>query len=384
MKKRKLFAIITSCCLVILLCTSLILTNVIKTKNQLITRNIVVDEIGHLSYEEKVEKLNKQFSNIETSSDEENFYFSGDIDLSQINFTSTAYENCDITKKINAKLSNTEETIEISNDLISDGEVVFEENLKFSTEYDENSEQIFLIDDNGNKINLLEELNEENVEECFFLTALIATLTVKQIVAIVVVVAVATISTAYVIQNSDAIARDIDALLNGIKDGCISLWDRIKLACGKITAQRLTKAIALTDALATTLYEKVKNKKDCYLLCGTITGSAPIPIEYKLTNIQNAVNWIKKGGSVWSPFSYTAQNCITSAGYIPGGKNKTLGIYVPYEAEIHDLSKSVGFSFCHYHTLRGNTRVMFTVHSFFGLPVFNNFGKTGANLVNYN
>lgn len=378
MIKKKNRIIITSCVLFIVMFVSIILTNVISSKNQLSTRSIDADDIGTLSYEEKVDKLTAQFTNIETENDGENFYFSGDINFTELDLLSTEYEGSDVTKNINATLSTSTETIEISNDVIIDGEHVYEESFKFSTEFNEETEELFIVDENGDKVNILEELKEENMEECFFLTATLsffAALTVKQVVAIVVVAAVTTAVVVTVANNADAINRDLDRLISGVRDGAKTFWERIKLACGKITAIALSSSIALTAELAEEVYKKAKNRKDCYLLCGTITGNGFIPVKYKFTSYENARNWIKKGGSVWSPFSSTAQKCITGAKFVPGVQKN--GISKIYEAERHSISfeykgQRIDYGFFHYHALKkGSLIKMPAIHSFFGLPFSN-------------
>lgn len=361
----------------LLMCLSFILPCITSAKTSLTERDINVNELGMMSYEEKVEQIKEQFSNIETNSDENYYYFSGDIDYSQFDFLSTENEDNDVVKSIDAKLSLEGDTVEISNNVLNNGECVFAENLNFSTNYCEETDQLYIIDDNGNKIDILNELNSDNMQECFFLTAalsFVAALTIKQVVAIVVVAVAVVVTTAVVVEtinNSDVIDRNLDRLLNKARDGFISFWDRIKLACGKITAVALSTTISLTAELAEKLYEKTKDKKDCYLLCGTITGNGFIPIKYKLTNYENAVNWIRKGGSVWSPFSYTAEKCISGAGYIPGIVKR--GIPETFVAERHNISfeyngVQIDYGFYHYHALNGALAKVGGIHSFFGQP----------------
>ncbi|MBQ9790220.1 MAG: hypothetical protein IJW24_01330 [Clostridia bacterium] len=374
MKKQKRGIIIASCVMALLMCLSIILPSISNSQHQLATRNINTEELGTLSYEEKVDKLSEQFSNVQTENDGDNYYFSGEINYSELDLLSTEYEDSEVTKNIGAKLSSSDETIEISNDVVIDGEHVFNESFKFSTEYDEETEELFIVDENGDKVNILDELNEENVEECFFLTAAIsffAALTVKQVVAIVVVAVVAT-TVIVVAENSDVISRDLDRLLSGVKDGVKSFWERIKLACGKITAIALSAAVSLTAELATEVYKKAKNRKDCYLLCGTITGNGFIPVKYKFTSYENARNWIKKGGSVWSPFSSTAEKCVTGAGFVPGIIKR--GVPEVYVTERHNISfmingQQIDYGFYHYHALtKGSLKKYGAVHSFFGQP----------------
>ncbi|MDD4350974.1 MAG: hypothetical protein PHP83_02200 [Clostridia bacterium] len=358
--------------LALIVCLSFLLPGYINSKNNVATRDINVSEIGTLSYEEKIEKLQKQFNNIETRTENDISYFNGDINLDDLNFLSTEYEGSDIVKNYQSVIDNSKETISLTSNVVADGNIVSSAKLDFSTEYDEKTGQLFIVNENGNKIDIMAELKDENIEECLVLTAILAAFTIKQIVSLVVISAVLIIVTL----NAKQIANDIDRLISKIKDGFISFWDRIKLACGKITAIVLTSAIAMTELLAIEIYEAAKYRKDCYLLCGTITGTSLIPILYQFTNYENARNWIKKGGSVWSPFSQTAIECVKGAGFVPGGLDKITHTYDPYVAERHYIkftllnSINVDFGFYHYHTLNKITlkRVNVSAHSFFGLP----------------
>lgn len=341
------------------------------------TRTINVSEIGTLSYEEKIEKIKSEFDSYEID-DQENFTtFTAEI--KNISYLSSDNNDSEVKEQFSSCLNKIEETISISNSLIVDGEKIEENNQEFTAYYDEILDTVYLVDSNGNKIDILKEFQESNKDECFFLTALITALTIKQIVAIVVVTVVA--ATIVVVATSPTIQSEIKKIVSGAIDKITSVWEKLQLKTGKITATKLNKSISLTPALAVELYEQVKNKKNCYLLCGTITGNAPIPIEYKLTNLENASNWVNKGGSVWSPYSTTAEACIIGAGFMPGGLDKVTKTYMPYIAEIHNLSSTVGFSFCHYHSLQGNVRIPLSVHSFFGLPVYDNFEGLSANLI---
>lgn len=358
--KQKIIIVIT---LVIAIIISVIIPNFIKAQKSLSTRDINVDEIGTLSYEEKIEKIKSKFSSIENFSDGKNHYFSGNIDIEDVDFLSTGYETSSAVQNYQSVLHDEDETINIKSQLMIDDEVVECEEIHFSTEYDENTDNLYIIDENGEKIDVLECLSEENIEECLALSLIFSAVLVKKLIITAVVVLSATI----IISNADKIARDVDTLITGVKDGFISFWDRIKLKCGKITAVMLANSIGiLTVSMADTIYKYANKRKDCYLLCGTITGNAPIPIVSKFTNEENARNWIKKGGSIWSPYATSTKKAIKSAGYLPGGINGGKG-YSINVYEHHDNDYFVTFN--HYHTLnKEQKRVNYSCHAFFGLP----------------
>ncbi len=364
MKIFKKKAIIISIFMAIIVSLSFLMSGYINSKTEIAVRNVNVSEIGTLSYEEKAAELKEKFDSIETFENDDYIGFCGEVNVDKYNLLNTNYENEDVKEKYSSQINKNTDEITIEKDVIVDGTSVGTISESFSTWYDETNDRYLLIDQDGNEIDVFTQLDEDNMNECFALFAFIATLTIKQIIAVCVVTAI----TIVVAANAKTIANDIRTLVDGVRDGVISFWERIKLMLGQITAIALAGTISLTEALAKEIYEVAKKRKDCYLLCGTITGAGFIPIMYKFTNYENARNWIKRGGSVWSPFSSTAERCVEGAGFVPGGKDELSKQYTPYMAEIHKISP---FSFYHYHTLRNHSyiRVNNSAHSFFGLPV---------------
>ncbi len=361
MKSFSLKLFLISISMAIIMLFSVLFMSYIKSDKTIATREINVSEIGSLSYEEKMNKIYDQFQNIETKNQGQFSYFSGEINLDTIDFLSTGYEGDEFVNSYSSVMDNYNETISISKDLVIDGEVVETNEYEFATEYNEETEQFFFIDEEGNKIDILSELDNDNLDECLVLSMTAVTAIVA--FGVLSILFVGTVS-----ENADQIGRDIENLWNGIKDGCVSFWESLRLAFGAITAVKLTEAISiLTVAQAETIYKKAIKRKDQYLLLGTITGDAPIPILYKFTNIKNARNWIKKGGSIWSPYKTTTKNAIKSANYLAGGFNYDTKAYQLNLTEHH--YNPIFPTFEHYHTLNKKLkRVNLTCHGFFGLP----------------
>lgn len=366
--KLKKSLLLTALTIVVALIATFICNSLIFSKHSLAVRSVNVDELGTLSYEEKADQLTERFESITTSEDEESYYFSGEIDIDSLDLLSTNYQGQEVKEKYSSTINKNDESIVMGKDVVIDGEVVASVEEKYLTRYDEANNKYYLVDDQGNEIDVLAELEDENVNECFGLLALISVLTIKQIVALCVVVAVATV----IIVEGDTIAKGVNQLVEGVKDGFISFWDRIKLALGKITAVALNEIFYLTADIAIELYEVARTRKDCYILCETFTGKGFIPIKYKFTNYENARNWIKKGGSVWSPYSTTAIKCIEGAGYKAIiEKNKTTYVNI---AERHAITfevagQTINYGFYHYHAgKKGSLKKVKNIHSFFGLP----------------
>lgn len=359
LSKKSIYISLVLC---IFMFMSVIFSTYVNVQKDIKIRDIKVD-INTTNYDQIVDTLKEKFSSIQTSDDEYNYSFEGEVELPGLDLLSTTSNiNGSAKSKYSSKINKTDDSFVIKKSTVVNQEEVASVNKSFKTKYDESNDKYYIIDENGNELDLLSELAADNIEDCFVLTAIFTYISAKEIIVLCAVIA-----TVIFVANIDVIANDVQTLISGVKDGAMSFWDRLKLRLGKITAISLKNAISLTAALAVEVYEVAKKRKDCYLLCGTVTGSGFIPVLYKFTNYENARNWIKKGGTVWSPYAGTAQRCIEGAGYTPGGKDKDSNQYVPYVAEIHKVAP---FAYYHYHTLmkHSNIRVNNSAHSFFGLP----------------
>ena len=379
MKVKQINMILLAIGLALLIAVSFCLLDVRAAQQNLAIRNVNVSEIGMLSYEDKANQLKQQFTNTETSYENEIIKFSGNINIEEVDLLSTEYEGSEVQNFYQSEINNNSETISLSKTVFIDGEEVGFTEINLTTLTNEETGEIFIIDENGNKIDVLKELQDENVQECFFFLPFLAAITIKQIVA-VVVVAVTVVTVNYVATHEAEIAAAIDTLVTGVRDGFTSFIDSIRLACGKITAVPLEEAIDITEENIEKIKERAKNRKDQYLLLGTITSKAYIQIKYKFTNLLNARIWINMGGSVWSPNSTTAAAAINKP-YYAGGLEERGGAYIPGFAERHNINNveidgvPYDYAFYHYHPLikKGNKyeRVLHSAHSLFGLPFKN-------------
>ena len=148
--KRK--SIYTSLILVLILSLSFMFGSYLNSSNQLATREVDVDSIGTLSYEEKVEQLKSKFNNIDVDEDENSFYFSGELKFSTLELLSTNYEGENVIEKYNSVINKEDESITISKELMVNDETESFVSEKFLTEYDELTDTYYLVEQNGNKI----------------------------------------------------------------------------------------------------------------------------------------------------------------------------------------------------------------------------------------
>lgn len=352
--KKNLIAMLI--CL-ILLVIIFIVPILFRNLNYISVRTVDVSSLS-LSIEEKLEKFEKKFDSIETLNVGETAYFNAKLNFDKKELMSTGYVGQDVDTNYKAKINFNDNLFIMKSEIVVNNNIEEEYELEYFTEYDENVEKLYLIDSNGNKIDIISEVLQNDVDECFALTlgggiaALIAALAALLIVP-------------PIIEILPDVTDAIKSLTEGVVDEVRKFWDRLKLACGGITANELSNEIVLNYDIAQQLQHR--EGKHIYLLLNPISSDSDITIPYQITDIENAINWVKKGGSVWSPTSVTARNAITGTNkYKPGIVEKGLIKLYKYEE-----SKINGLVFKHYHAITKKNVKIERIHSFFGVPSYN-------------
>lgn len=344
---------------ILLFLTIIIVTPLLFSKHNDIPKRTIEGIATELTPEEKVEKFKEKFDDINTNSNGNISTFSAKISYSKIDLMSTDYEGAeDVVSDFGGEINYQDETFKITCTTIVNDCTVATEEEEFVTEYIEDPEAFYLVDKQGNKIDIVGEIETSEIDECLAIT-------ITAGISALIAALAALIAIPPIIEALPEITDAVKQLTEGIVDGATKFWDSLKLTLGGITAIELPNSIQFTDSLAKKVYEEAKRRRDYYLLCAIVDSDKPIAIKYKFTNERNAANWIKKGGSVWSPFGKSARNAIKTAGYKPGGKDASG--YAINQSEHHE-SKYVA-TFDHYHALTHiwNNKLN-GVHSFYGLP----------------
>ena len=164
MKVKQINMILLAIGLALLIAVSFCLLDVRAAQQNLAIRNVNVSEIGMLSYEDKANQLKQQFTNTETSYENDIIKFSGNINIEEVDLLSTEYEGSEVQNFYQSEINNNSETISLSKTVFIDGEEVGFTEINLTTLTNEETGEIFIIDENGNKIDVLKELQDETNE----------------------------------------------------------------------------------------------------------------------------------------------------------------------------------------------------------------------------
>jgi len=194
MKLIKKKTIFTSMFLALILCFSFLLPSFINSKNYVSTRSVDVNEIGTMSYEEKIEQLLDTFDDYSLDNAGTQILFEAKTDISnydfsQIQYLSTNAENTIKKYKTNLDLEN--EKFEIITEYIQDGVLVHTETIETIPYYDEYSDDYYIAMPDGTSVSVSESVSSTSFNECSVtLAALGIALTAKEVAVLLTAVTV--------------------------------------------------------------------------------------------------------------------------------------------------------------------------------------------------
>ena len=258
MKKRNIFV---SCFLALIMSLSFILPSMISSRNSIKTRNIDVNELGTLSYEEKAEQILEIFDEYEYSENENSFTFEANIDVSSQDTSSLEFLDEDsekTTKNFILDFDYENEKIYVITQYIQDGEIVNEEKIETNVYYDEYSDDYYIQMPDGSEISVYESLQADNLEECSISIALLAAgLTAKE--AAVLVTAIAIVAAPVITQVVTQIVETFVTWVRSFWRWFKSLWTK---KTQTVVTTITTTAISYTVATTKTKYKLEKHDKD--------------------------------------------------------------------------------------------------------------------------
>lgn len=375
-KKKTFF---TSLALAFILCLSFLLPSFAYANNDLVTRNIDVNEIGTLSYEEKAQQLLNTFDEYSISNDENTISFEGSVDISSFDFSGIQHlsTTADSTiKKYKTYLDINNEKFYIITEYIQDDVVVYSEKVETTPYYDEYEDDYYISMPDGTNVSLSENLSTENFNQCSVtLAALGIALTAKE---------VAILLSAIVIIAAPVIVEVVNVVVTTIVYWVRSFWGWFRSLFTKRTTTSTTTTITTTLSYTLTLsysdtqtkveakpFDKtMKFEIDKYYVAVADTDDgllyvSPDPISnisaLAILTTSSFVKSAHKGSnksfviSLYTPTNDAACLIATEAGTILGNPGA-----------IHHLAKTPGY-FNHYHP--GSTYTDLShPHVFYGTP----------------
>lgn len=248
MKLLKKKTVFVSMFLVFVLCLSFLLPSFAYVNNDLDTRNIDVNEIGTLSYEEKAQQLLNTFDEYSILNDENTISFEGYVDISSFDFSGIQYlsTTADTTiKKYKTDLDIDNEKFYIITEYIQDDVVVYSEKVETTPYYDEYEDDYYISMPDGTNVSLSENLSTENFNECSVtLAALGIALTAKE---------VAVLLSAVVVVAAPVIVEVVNVVVTTIVSWVRSFWSWFRSLFTKKTTTVVSTTVTTTISYTLTL-----------------------------------------------------------------------------------------------------------------------------------
>ena len=133
-------------------------------------RSINVDEIGNLSYEEKIDQLLSQFDVYSYDVIDDEIVFEGQFTRELSGFTGIQYVNtiddCDLTQTYSAKLNCETEVFTLITTISQNDVVLSRTEQSVVPYYDESADDYFIRLDDGTTLSVFETLANNNLENC--------------------------------------------------------------------------------------------------------------------------------------------------------------------------------------------------------------------------
>ena len=347
-------------------------------KEEIATRDINVEALSMLTYEDKVEEILGNFDEYEISTDEKTVSLDAVVDLSGstiANDEALAGDAETTLKKYSVDLDIENEKFYIVVQYCKGEEVVSEEKIETTPYYDEYSDDYFVEMPDGTTISMYETLMGSNLDECSVLIIAGVALTAKE--AAVLLAAVAIVAYPVIQKVVTVIVETIVTWVRSFWRWFKSLWTAKTVTK---TTTVISQAISYSISIANTKvdvkkYEKSRKFEDgeYYVAIADTADGFLYVSDYKLDEVQalailtssTYVTGATKGKngafpqlvlSLYTPNGYDAYLIAVEAGTILGDAGA-----------IHHAAHRTGY-FNHYHP--GSTYTSLShPHVFYGQPL---------------
>lgn len=375
LKRKSIYA---SLILVLILSLSFMLGSYLNSSNQLATREVDVDSIGTLSYEEKVEKLLNDFDMYSYEFNANTLSFNGEITrsvgyFSKFDFLSTT-TNSEVTQKYSTQLDLEEERFVLIISYYQNNELIEKTEQETTPIFDSEKNDYFIKLDNGQLLSVSETINKNNMDNCIALVDDAAVLLTAALALTVVAAA------PYIVNVVTAVVTQVISWVSSFFWWLRSLF--VKTVVTTVVTQVASPSITIAN---TTYRTEAKTKADIQALDPSLYFAAfadptngkmyltVIPIEeaaaVAILNTPIVVPCIGDTSRtmIASTYTFYEVNALRVASVV--GLNARTPAWAP---EVHGS----GGYFWHYHTIssaitlgKGGVEQTSNPHSFFGLPV---------------
>ena len=347
------------------------------TVSDLQTRTIDVNEIGTLSYEEKVNQLLEDFDVYSYDYADNTITFNGEFTRDLTDFLNyqqlSTIDNTPITKAYSTRFNCKEEVFTLITTYSQNGIVINQTSDSVVPFYDEALNDYFITLEDGSKISVSESLELDNMENCVAIVAAVPLAIVAAALAVTIVVAAPTI-----VQVVETVVTTVVSWVRSFWSWFCSLW---KPVTKTVTTTSVTTVATPALTIDRTTYKTKAVTKD----------------DIK-TRFGNSLYYLAfadptNGYMYFSVVPITQAQAIAilnSAVYVPciGNPNKQMiaSTYTFYQASALAVAQVVGLNsrtpanfpenhgngkpgyFWHYHTIPAAPHDH-SPHSFFGLPI---------------
>lgn len=375
LKKKSTYG---SLILVLILSLTFMLGGYLNSSNQLATREVDVDSIGTLSYEEKVGELLNDFDVYSYEFNENTLSFNGEITrsagyFSKFDFLSTT-TNKEITQKYSTQLDLEEEKFILIISYYQNDELIERTEQETVPIFDSEKNDYFIALDNGELLSVSETMNDGNMDNCVALVDDAAVL-------LVAALAITVVAAAPYITN--VVTTVVTQVVSWVKS---FFWWLRSLFVTTVETTVVTPVASPSITIANTTYRtEAKTKADIQALDPSLYFAAfadptngkmylsVIPIEeaaaVAILNVPIVVKCIGDTSRtmIASTYTFTEFQALKIA-CVVGLDTRTPA----WSPEVHGN----GGYFWHYHTIssaitlgKGGVQQTSNPHSFFGLPV---------------
>ncbi len=228
MKLKKKNIIFTSIALVFTICLTFFLPCFADSSHNLATRNVNVNEIGSISYEEKVEQLLSNFDEYNITSTESALSLEGIVDISNFDFSGFQYlsTNAKTTiKKYKTDLDLENEKFYIITEYIQDDIIVHTETVETTPYYDDYEDDYYIAMPDGSNVSLSDSLKTSNFNECVVaLTVLGVALTATEVA--ILLAAVAIIAAPVIVESVSVVVTAVTTWVRNFRNWFRSIWSK--------------------------------------------------------------------------------------------------------------------------------------------------------------